>query len=295
MLKGTILKGIGGFYYVDTTEGLYECRARGIFRKKKITPCVGDKVTISITDKENLKGMVDKIEKRKNQLIRPFISNISKVVIAFAIKEPNPNLSLLDRFIIFAEKEGLDILIAFTKIDLDTTGEFEKIREIYEPTGYQIVPVSCETGENINVIEEALKNNVTVFAGPSGVGKSSMLNIINPEFKLKTGVISEKLSRGKHTTRHAELFKLESGAIVADTPGFSSLSLDEFEFDEIRYYFAEFDNYNDCKFGNKCLHIKEPNCGVKKAVEEGQISKVRYDSYIQLIEEIKNSRKNRRY
>ena len=231
MLNGRIMKGIGGFYYVDTEQGLYECRARGIFRKNKQTPLVGDRVKISVVEEEKKIGVVEEIDKRETELIRPPISNIEKALIVFAVKNPTPHLSLLDR--------------------------------------------------------------VVVFAGPSGVGKSSLLNEIDPNFKLQTGEVSDKIKRGKHTTRHAELLKLECGGIVADTPGFSSLTLDDIAENELKEYFIEFDEVDTCKFGNKCIHENEPGCGVKEAVEAGEISKIRYDSYIQLLNEIRQGK--RRY
>ena len=253
MIEGRIIKGIGGFYYVDTDNGLYECRARGIFRKNKITPLVGDFVKISVVDEENKKGVVEEI----------------------------------------AERENLEIVIILTKIDLDNDNTFEKIKNIYEPCGYKVIGVSNLEKKNIDKVKEELKDNTVVFAGPSGVGKSSLLNEIDKNFKLKTGDVSDKIKRGKHTTRHAELFELEFGGMVADTPGFSSLTLDDIEDVDLKDYFIEFDNYDDCKFGSRCIHQNEPNCAVKEAVENGEIPKERYESYIQLLNEIRQGK--RRY
>lgn len=293
MLNGTIIKGIGGFYYVDTDNGLYECRARGIFRKQKITPLVGDRVSISVVDEETKKGVVEDIDKRDTELIRPPIANVGKALIVFAIKNPKPNLSLLDRFIVLAEKENLEIVIVFTKIDLDDENYLEEIKGIYELSGYKVIPVSNKANINIDKIKEELKDSVVVFAGPSGVGKSSLLNEIDSNFKLQTGEVSDKIKRGKHTTRHAELLKLECGGMVADTPGFSSLTLDDISENELKDYFIEFDDFNDCRFGSRCIHQNEPDCAVKEAVENGEISKKRYDSYIQLLNEIRQGK--RRY
>ena len=217
MLKGKIIKGLSGFYYVDTENGLYECKARGIFRKQKITPLVGDNVEISIVDEENKKGVVETIEERETELVRPPIANVDKALIVFAVKDPKPNLSLLDRFIVHAERENLEIVIIFTKMDLDD-GSLDELVEIYEKAGYKVIPVSSEKHINIDKVKEELKGNTVVFAGPSGVGKSSLLNQIDESFQLKTGTVSEKIGRGRHTTRHAELLKLECGGIVADTP-----------------------------------------------------------------------------
>ena len=294
MINGKIIKGIGGFYYVDTEKGLYECRARGIFRKNKITPLVGDRVSISVVDEENKKGVVEEIEKRDTELVRPPIANVDKALIVFAIKNPAPNLSLLDRFIVLAEKENLEIVIVFTKVDLDADGELlEELKSIYEVSGYKVIPVSNKLKLNIDKIKEELKENTVVFAGPSGVGKSSLLNEVDKNFELKTGEVSDKIKRGKHTTRHAELLKLECGGMVADTPGFSSLTLDDIDESELKEYCIEFDKHDDCRFGSRCIHENEPSCAVKEAVENGEISKKRYESYIQLLNEIRSGK--RRY
>ena len=294
MINGKIIKGIGGFYYVDTEKGLYECRARGIFRKNKITPLVGDRVSISVVDEENKKGVVEEIEKRDTELVRPPIANVDKALIVFAIKNPSPNLSLLDRFIVLAEKENLEIVIVFTKVDLDTDGELlGELKDIYEVSGYKVISVSNKLKLNIDKIKEELKENTVVFAGPSGVGKSSLLNEVDKNFELKTGEVSDKIKRGKHTTRHAELLKLECGGMVADTPGFSSLTLDDIDESELKEYFIEFDKYDECRFGSRCIHENEPSCAVKEAVENGEISKKRYESYIQLLNEIRSGK--RRY
>ena len=294
MINGEIIKGIGGFYYVDTENGLYECRARGIFRKNKITPLVGDRVSISVVDEENKKGVVEEIEERDTELVRPPIANVDKALIVFAIKNPSPNLSLLDRFIVLAEKENLEIVIVFTKVDLDTDGELlGELKDIYEVSGYKVISVSNKLKLNIDKIKEELKENTVVFAGPSGVGKSSLLNEVDKNFELKTGEVSDKIKRGKHTTRHAELLKLECGGMVADTPGFSSLTLDDIDESELKEYFIEFDKYDECRFGSRCIHENEPSCAVKEAVENGDISKKRYESYIQLLNEIRSGK--RRY
>ena len=293
MIEGRIIKGIGGFYYIETEKGLYECRARGIFRKNKITPLVGDFVKISVVDEDNKKGVVEEIQERKTELVRPPIANVNKALIVFAVKNPTPHLSLLDRFIVLAERENLEIVIILTKIDLDDDNTFEKIKNIYEPCGYKVIGVSNLEKKNIDKVKEELKDNTVVFAGPSGVGKSSLLNQIDSNFQLKTGDVSDKIKRGKHTTRHAELFELKFGGMVADTPGFSSLTLDDIEDIDLKDYFIEFEDHDDCKFGSRCIHQNEPNCAVKEAVENGEIPKERYESYIQLLNEIRQGK--RRY
>ena len=294
MIEGIITKGIGGFYYIDTNQGIYECRARGIFRKNKITPLVGDNVKISIVDEENKKGVLEEIKERETELVRPPISNVNKAIIVFAIKNPNPNLSLLDRFIVLAERECLDIVIVLTKADLATDEELENLKRIYEMSGYKVIPVSNNENLSIDKVKEELKGNIVVFAGPSGVGKSTLLNHIDSKFQLQTGEVSDKIKRGKHTTRHAELLKLECGGMVADTPGFSSLTLDDIEETELKEYFIEFDEFSDeCKFGGRCMHENEPSCGIKEAVKDNKISKERYESYLQLLNEKRQGK--RRY
>ena len=196
MIEGRIIKGIGGFYYIETEKGLYECRARGIFRKNKITPLVGDFVKISVVDEDNKKGVVEEIQERKTELVRPPIANVNKALIVFAVKNPTPHLSLLDRFIVLAERENLEIVIILTKIDLDDDNTFEKIKNIYEPCGYKVIGVSNLENKNIDKVKEELKDNTVVFAGPSGVGKSSLLNQIDSNFQLKTGDVSDKIKEG---------------------------------------------------------------------------------------------------
>ena len=295
MTKGIIIKGISSFYYVQVGEDIYECKARGIFRKKNMAPLVGDRVVLSILDEEDKKGIIDEILPRKSYLVRPPIANIDKVLITFSVKEPVPNLSLLDRFIILAEREELEIVILLTKTDLDEDRLISnQIKEEFESIGYPVIDVCARTGENIDRVIEEMEGCVSVFAGQSGVGKSSILNAIDPEFNLKTAEISQKLGRGKHTTRHAELYKIGKNAVVADTPGFSSFDVNELDPEELREYFVEFGEYSDCRFGNKCIHKNEPDCGVKEAIENGHISKRRYESYLQLLDEINNNGKFRR-
>lgn len=289
MKEGVIIKGISGFYYVKVDNSLYECKARGVFRKKGLSPLVGDRVSISIIDESSKKGNIDKIYDRKTKLLRPPIANIDKVLITFSIKEPNPNMVLLDRFIVFSEKENLDIRIILTKIDLDRDGTIvDRIVSDYEKIGYRVIPTSIKTGQGIDELRQELSGCVSVFAGQSGVGKSSILNAINPDFKLDTAEISHKLGRGKHTTRHSQLYEIEQGAIVADTPGFSSFDLKNIEIEDLQDYFIEFAKYEGCRFASKCIHKNEPDCAVKEALELGEISESRYRSYLQILDEINN-------
>ncbi len=289
MKDGIIIKGISGFYYVEVGQDLYECKARGIFRKKGLSPLVGDRVAISIIDEADKKGNIEKIYERKSELVRPPIANVDKVLITFSVKEPNPNMVLLDRFIVFSEKENLDIRIILTKVDLDEDGTIvDRIVSDYGRIGYKVIPVSVDTGQGIDQVRQELEGCISVFAGQSGVGKSSILNAIEPGFKIDTAEISQKLGRGKHTTRHSELYKLGPNAIVADTPGFSSFELTDIEIEKLQEYFIEFAKFDGCRFGSKCIHKNEPACAVKEALEVGEIAESRYKSYLQILDEINN-------
>lgn len=289
MKDGIIIKGISGFYYVEVGQDLYECKARGIFRKKGLSPLVGDRVAISIIDEADKKGNIEKIYERKSELVRPPIANVDKVLITFSVKEPNPNMVLLDRFIVFSEKENLDIRIILTKVDLDEDGTIvDRIVSDYGRIGYKVIPVSVDTGQGIDQVRQELEGCISVFVGQSGVGKSSILNAIEPGFKIDTAEISQKLGRGKHTTRHSELYKLGPNAIVADTPGFSSFELTDIEIEELQEYFIEFAKFDGCRFGSKCIHKNEPACAVKEALEVGEIAESRYKSYLQILDEINN-------
>ena len=293
MLKGRLVKGIGGFYYVDVDSDIFECKARGIFRQMKITPLVGDYVEISVLDKEKRIGVLENIMKRKTELIRPSVANVDQAVIVFAVTHPKPNILLLDRLLVLAEKEELDILICLNKMDLvEESKEYKTILDIYYNSGYKILLTNYKDDNSILQLNEMLINKTNVFAGPSGVGKSTLLNKIHPGLKLETGSISMKTARGKHTTRHAELISIGKNSWVVDTPGFSSLNLDPIEEEELPYLFPEFISYLEkCKYSS-CEHIDEPNCAIKEALKSGNISESRYSSYLQFVEEI---RKRRRY
>lgn len=291
MVEGVIVKGVGGFYYVKAQERLYECRARGLFREDNITPLVGDKVLIRINEEDGT-GYIEEIMVRKSELIRPPVANVTQAIIVMSIKKPDINFWLLDRFIILAEHQNLNIIICLNKVDLTKREEITSILDIYKNTSYPIVKTSTKTGEGIEDLKEYLKDQVTVVAGPSGVGKSSLLNQIKPGLELKTGDVSKKTTRGRHTTRHVELIDLGSNSYVLDSPGFSSLNLDFIESEEeLSRYFNEIDEFaTSCKFIN-CLHFKEPGCEVKKQVEKGRISPVRYENYLKFLEEIKSIRR----
>lgn len=282
--KGIILKSLGGFYYVDTGSEIIECRARGLFRKQSIKPLVGDRCKIRITEEDSTMGYIEEIFQRNNEIVRPPVANVEQAIIVFSVKKPNPNFRLLDKFLIQAELNNIKAVICINKIDLDEK-EANRIKELYEKAGYRVVLTSKMIKESLEDLKEILKGKISVFAGPSGVGKSTMVNIIEEGLNLKTGEISRKLNRGKHTTRHAEIFRLSFGGWVVDTAGFSNLTLEGIDRYNLKEYFIEFGEYNDCRF-TSCNHYKEPDCRVKEAVENGKISKERYDSYVELYEEL---------
>lgn len=290
-MQGKIIKGIAGFYYVHVVHsGIYECKAKGVFRNKKIKPLVGDNVEIEILDEENRIGNIINIYDRENELIRPAVSNISQALVVFAIANPMPNLNLLDRFLVMMERNGIDTIICFNKIDLVDEEEILKLRDIYVKAGYHVMFTSTKENMGIEEVLRVIDGKTTAFAGPSGVGKSSLLNALIPEANSQTGEISEKIKRGKHTTRHTEIFNVSNDTYLMDTPGFSSLYVNDFEKEELKDYFREFIEYNDgCRFTG-CVHVNEPDCLVKEAVENGEISQSRYDNYILMYEEIKNKK-----
>lgn len=294
MIQGIIIKGIGGFYYIRTDNGIYECRARGKFKNQNLTPLVGDKVMMSVVDSDEMKGVVEEILPRSTELIRPSVSNVDQAIIVFSIKNPMPNMMLLDKMIVLAENSGLQIIICFNKSDLDTQFDYDLISENYRAAGYTTLKTCALTGEGVETLNEMLAGRISVFSGPSGVGKSSLLNAVESDFTLKTGVISEKIKRGKHTTRHSELLELQNGGWVVDTPGFTSLSTAEIEPEELSGLFPDFKAFADqCRFDN-CLHLNEPGCGVKEAVDKNVLAKQRYDSYVYLYNEIIDQRRKQR-
>lgn len=291
-MQGKIVKGIAGFYYVHVVHsGTYECKAKGVFRNKKIKPLVGDNVEIEILDEENKTGNIISIYTRENELIRPAVSNISQALVVFAIAEPMPNLNLLDRFLVMMERNNIDTIICFNKVDLVPESEILRLRDIYVNAGYHVMFTSTKTGMGIHEVLRVIEGRTTAFAGPSGVGKSSLLNAMMPEANSRTGEISYKIKRGKHTTRHTEIFHVHEDTYLMDTPGFSSLYVNDFEKEDLQFYFKEFDEYiGRCRF-NGCAHVNEPDCIVKAAVDAGKINRSRYENYLLLYEEIKNKKK----
>lgn len=291
-MQGKIIKGIGGFYYVDiASHGLYECKAKGIFRNQKLKPLPGDQVTIDVLDEENKLGNITKIEERRNELIRPAVANVDQALVEFAAAQPNPNLNLLDRFLLLMNRQQVNTILCFNKTDIADTSMLERLKETYQGCGSPVLFISTYTGEGISEVRKQITGKTTVFAGPSGVGKSSLLNELLPEANAKTGEISEKIKRGKHTTRHSELMKAGEGTYLIDTPGFSTLYVDTIGSEELKSYMPEFASYEgQCRFQG-CSHTHEPDCRVKEAVEKGQISSIRYQNYVELYEELRMKEK----
>ena len=291
-MQGKIIKGIAGFYYIYAeNDEVYECKAKGIFRKDNRKPLVGDNVEIEVLDEQEKEGSVTAILPRKNSLIRPAVANVDQAVVIFAMENPKPNFMLLDRFLIMMEKENVPAVICFNKKDLATEEELEFLYETYKSCGYQVILSSTFNGEGLEEIRESLKGKTTVVAGPSGVGKSSITNALQENVQMETGEISKKLKRGKHTTRHSQVIPVGKDTYLMDTPGFSSLYLTDIEEQELKDYFPEFREYEDqCRFQG-CRHIHEPGCAVKEALNNHKISSLRYEDYLGLHEEIKEKRR----
>jgi ribosome biogenesis GTPase len=285
MPEGKIIKALSGFYYVLNEDEIIQCRGRGLFRNQNITPLVGDYVEYEAEN--NKEGYVLSIEERKNNLTRPPIANIDQAVLVFSAMEPAFSTTLLDRFLVLIESKDIEPIICITKMDLlNKVDELAHYVSDYRNIGYTVIETSSETFNGMEVLGDYLKGKTSVFAGQSGVGKSSLLNAIRPDLHLKTDEISNSLGRGKHTTRHVELIPA-AGGLVADTPGFSSLDFDGIEVEDLSFCFPEMEERrNACKFRG-CIHVNEPKCAIKKAVEDGGIPSHRYDHYLQFIEEIK--------
>ncbi|MBQ8767989.1 MAG: ribosome small subunit-dependent GTPase A [Clostridia bacterium] len=280
--EGIITKGIGGFYYVEVADAIYECKARGIFRKKKIVPLVGD--TVEITVNENAENTIDLICERKNFLNRPPVSNIDNLIIVVSTVEPRPNFFVIDKLIATAEYKNIEPYIVISKTDLSS---YKEIYDVYKKSGITIIALEDEN--SLKKIKEIMRDKISAFTGNSGVGKTTLLNRLDSSLNLSTGAISDKLGRGRHTTRQAQLFKV-CGGYVIDTPGFSSFEFEKTEIikkDDLPYCFREFREYlGNCKF-TSCAHVNDKGCSICDAVKTGKISEIRHNNYIQMYNQAK--------
>ena len=291
-MQGKIMKGIAGFYYVHVEgRGIYECKAKGIFRKEGVKPLVGDNVELDVLDEAEKLGNIRQILPRKSELLRPAVANVDQALVLFAIVKPNPNFNLLDRFLIHMERQQLPTVICFNKEDIASDQEKEALRRSYETCGYQVLFISVLENRGVEQVKTILEGKTTTLAGPSGVGKSSLINRLAPHISMETGEISEKIARGRHTTRHSEIIPLGRETYIMDTPGFTSLAIPDITKEELGGYYPEFREYEPfCKFRG-CAHLSEPSCGVKEAVEAGKISQVRYENYKILYRELQETKR----
>lgn len=291
-MRGKIIKGIAGFYYVYAEDDiLYECKAKGIFRKDGRKPLVGDDVELDVLDQTGQLGNIRDLLPRASELIRPAVANVDQALVIFAIAKPQPNFNLLDRFLIMMQQQDVPTIICFNKLDIDDDQDGARYEAIYRAAGFGTICVSADKGLHIDELRTLLMGKTTTVAGPSGVGKSSIVNRLQSGIHMETGDISRKIERGRHTTRHSELIPIAQDTFILDTPGFSSLGLFDLEKEDLARYYPEFDQYEKyCRFGG-CSHIAEPVCGVKDAVAGGELSKLRYENYCLLYEELKNRRK----
>lgn len=290
-MRGRIVKGIAGFYYVYAEQaGLFECKAKGIFRKERQKPLIGDLVEIEILNQEEHIGNVTEIYPRKNELIRPQVANIDQALIVFALTKPVPNFLMLDKLLLQYKWQNIPILICFNKEDLVSESEVHLVCGTYQNSGCTVIVTSVKSGKGIGKLQALLDGKTTSVAGPSGVGKSSLINCLQTVVTMETGSISEKADRGKHTTRHSEIIRISECTYITDTPGFSSFELLGLDCEDVADYYEEFTNFKTCRF-QPCSHTHEPDCGVKAAVEAGKIDRGRYEGYVQIYKELKKQRR----
>ncbi|MBO6145946.1 MAG: ribosome small subunit-dependent GTPase A [Lachnospiraceae bacterium] len=290
-MEGRILKGIGGFYYVYTDEGIFQCRAKGLFRKRALKPLAGDRCTIELTHTDDVEGNVTEILERKNVLDRPPVANIDQALIVFSVHSPEPAWTLMDRFLVMMERNGIHPVICVNKDDLADTCDLSDIEDIYKSTGYSLIFTSVKNGSGLDKVREVLKGRVTSVAGPSGVGKSSLINALIGEEVMVTGDVSRRLKRGRQTTRHTELLFLGEDTFIFDSPGFSAMDLPEMKESELADCFPEMRGYiGGCRYSD-CSHTHEPDCTIKQAVDSGDIAGRRYDSYIDIYNELREKRR----
>jgi len=289
MLQGVVVKAYSGYYYVQTGDRVTACSLRGRFKKERVSLLVGDEVAYSAVGQG--KGGIEEILPRRSLLKRPLVANVDHVVLTFAAVNPDIGTALVDRFLVLAEWSGLEAGLCINKIALADTSALAPLVEVYRAAGYPVLLTSAKTGQGVDELRGRLYGRITVFAGPSGVGKSSLLNALQPGLSLVTGEVSRKIGRGKHTTRFAELLPLSGGGFVVDTPGFSQTEFAELDEQHLQHYYPEIAACAvDCKFAS-CLHAKEPRCAVKQAVAEGRIARSRYESYLEVLDEIRASKK----
>lgn len=294
ILQALIVGNISNLYKIEYEEKIYEAVAKGKFKLENITPVVGDIVEFEITDEENRKAFITKIEKRKTYIKRPKLANITNLIFVISSIDPKPDLLMLDKQLAFAEFLNINCTIVLNKIDLDKRQEFEEIYDTYQNIGYKVIKTNAKEKQGIEELLNNLKGNINAFAGNSGVGKSTLINSIFNKEITEEGEISKRNKRGKNTTTDTKLYKIDKNTYIADTPGFSTFDISDIESKDLDKYFREFKQYiNNCEFIG-CTHIKEENCGIKKAIEEGKISKGRYERYCKIYEELKE-KENRRW
>lgn len=286
-MQGLIVENISNLYKIKIEDKIYEANARGKLKKEEIAPTVGDKVEIAVLDEENKKAIIEKIEPRTTYIKRPKMSNINQIILVVSIKNPKPDLLLLDKQLAFSEYLGITPIIVLNKTDMDKKMEFEKIKSIYEKIGYKVIKTIAKKGEGIQELKEILKNNINAFSGNSGVGKSTLINAIFSSNITEEGDISKRNQRGKNTTTSTKLYEIDKNTYIADTPGFSTFDISEIDYKELDKYFKDFKAFMDnCEFVG-CTHIKEENCGIKYAVEQNRIEKSRYDRFCKIYNELK--------